>query len=561
MNGHEVTDKFGREHDASGQARPRRLVASVFPNDGLRRGRNRLLVELPGERGGPRQSTQTTFFVEGPTAKAGADLRLKVGRTAWLDGAQSLSSLPLTHQWVLVDKPERSDATLSQPSSPTVSLVPDVVGTYVARLVVHDGYFQSKPDTVTISASPAGLLVPVNTAVRGPDNNYIIRVGDQEFSSDPAAPPAGLQIVALSPTTLAPIGQGTFGTGTGSSFEPIENFLNALQLGVIVIISSTDSSGTHNAQLGELLAGNGTSPAFGANSEIGAVNADSTFTFIGVKGYKYNQALQIGSPSPDFSTYFLQDASGSYKTFQRDFVKFQVKDAVHPDTITVGDQVYVAPPLPPGAMGGFQVVIVNRFNLRPPDPSSAPFNKTYAIGSAIDPGQMEQMAADLNASADRWGESALFFISSLGQPGYAQVDSAIFRVFNENDTLNHGNITITCTDQGGAETQVSTGLFVIGTIESLYQTPHYVSVGCPADHSYFGSKWSWTHTGEDDAEVVTTIKSNTLRHGSLPTAIARLGGNPAVIASLGPDDTYTLVGGVAPTYKEAPRFKVWNPVP
>jgi hypothetical protein len=45
-----------------------------------------------------------------------------------------------------------------------------------------------------------------------------------------------------------------------------------------------------------------------------------------------------------------------------------------------------------------------------------------------------------------------------------------------------------------------------------------------------------------------------MRHGSLPAAIGLLGVNPNVIANLGPNDAYALVGAISPGYKNAPPF-------
>jgi hypothetical protein len=492
LNRREVTGKFVPERQGHCNPGHCQLVAAVFPEDGLQRGRNSLHVEVRKRNGALAKAT-STFFVNGPTARAGADVRGKVGQTVWLDGSQSLGTFPLRHQWVLLHKPEGSNVTLSDPSTAKPSFIPDVNGSYVARLVVHDGHFRSEPDTVTVGASSASFLVPAKTRLCcGQNNGYSIKIGDKEYNSDPAANSAGLQILALSAATLAATAQGTFATGPGSSFDPIKNFLNARQSGEIVILSSTQTSGTHNAELGALLAGDGKTPAFGANSEIGALPDSVPYTFVGVKGYKYDQAFQYGNPDPNYTGYFLQDATGSYKYFQRDFVKFQIKDPARPNTITVGKNVYTAPPLQPSdAIGGFHLVILDRFTLTPLlDENGQPFNRSYATGSTAGANEAERMAADLNKVANVVTEAALFLISSLGRPAFYQPDSALFEVSNSNATTNHGNITLDCV--GRTHAAASSGWFRIGHFADFF-----ASVSCPGNFPSFNT-WSWTHTGSGD---------------------------------------------------------------
>ncbi len=75
-----------------------------------------------------------------------------------LDG--SLSSDPegddLTYSWTLIDIPSRSDATIDSPRSEITSFTPDIVGTFVAQLVVNDGLLSSDPVTVTINVTNGG---------------------------------------------------------------------------------------------------------------------------------------------------------------------------------------------------------------------------------------------------------------------------------------------------------------------------------------------------------------------------------------------------------------------
>jgi hypothetical protein len=58
----------------------------------------------------------------------------------------------LTHTWVLIDRPAGSTATITDPTSPTASIVPDVPGRYDLRLRVSDGLADDR-DALRIEAT------------------------------------------------------------------------------------------------------------------------------------------------------------------------------------------------------------------------------------------------------------------------------------------------------------------------------------------------------------------------------------------------------------------------
>ncbi len=58
----------------------------------------------------------------------------------------------MTFQWALIAKPTGSTATLSNPASIQPTFGADLVGLYVAQLIVNDGMENSDPVTVTITA-------------------------------------------------------------------------------------------------------------------------------------------------------------------------------------------------------------------------------------------------------------------------------------------------------------------------------------------------------------------------------------------------------------------------
>lgn len=93
-----------------------------------------------------------------PVARAGSDRGALPGSTVSLSGAASSDANgdPLSYSWTL-SRPPGSVAVLSSATTEASSFVPDLVGSYVATLVVRDGALDSAPSTVTITVSNANL--------------------------------------------------------------------------------------------------------------------------------------------------------------------------------------------------------------------------------------------------------------------------------------------------------------------------------------------------------------------------------------------------------------------
>jgi glucodextranase-like protein/K319-like protein len=92
-----------------------------------------------------------------PVAHVGQDQTVPVGSTVTLTGTGShdVDRDSLIFQWALIAKPTGSTATLSNSTSIQPTFGADLVGLYVAQLIVNDGMENSDPVTVTITAGNA----------------------------------------------------------------------------------------------------------------------------------------------------------------------------------------------------------------------------------------------------------------------------------------------------------------------------------------------------------------------------------------------------------------------
>jgi hypothetical protein len=99
-----------------------------------------------------------------PVAKTGADQSVVLGTVVTLDGSGSTDANndTLTYKWSLVGKPSGSTASLSSLTSAKPSFTADVVGVYVATLMVNDGKIDSTVVTTTITAAAANVAPVAN---------------------------------------------------------------------------------------------------------------------------------------------------------------------------------------------------------------------------------------------------------------------------------------------------------------------------------------------------------------------------------------------------------------
>ena len=133
-----------------------------------------------------------------PVANAGAAQNVGTGTLVTLNGAPSSDANgdQLTYAWTLTSKPTGSSASLTNPTSATPSFTADVMGTYVASLVVNDGSLNSNTATVTVTAAVASFA-------------YVVNYGSSNVSA-----------YTIDATTGALTSTGTYATGSATGGNP-----------------------------------------------------------------------------------------------------------------------------------------------------------------------------------------------------------------------------------------------------------------------------------------------------------------------------------------------------
>jgi len=130
-----------------------------------------LIVNNGKVNSAPATVTITTNSPQAPTANAGPNQTAALNATVTLSGSGTdPQGFPLTLHWTLITKPAGSAAALSSATAPNPTFVADKPGTFVAQLIVNNGFADSAPSTVTIAIN--GNAVPVANA--GPNQNVLV---------------------------------------------------------------------------------------------------------------------------------------------------------------------------------------------------------------------------------------------------------------------------------------------------------------------------------------------------------------------------------------------------
>ncbi|MBZ5582804.1 MAG: tripartite tricarboxylate transporter permease, partial [Acidobacteriia bacterium] len=225
-----------------------------------------------------------------PVANAGSNRNVNTNAAVLLDGTGSFDADhdPLTYSWSFNSRPQSSSATLLGALTSTPSFVPDAAGTYVLQLIVNDGFVNSNPATVTITASISALGITLS--------------------------PNPLNLLSNSPGTLtvtlsAPAGAG----GAEVSFSGFNAGVISVPSKVVVPENSTGA----NVTVTPVAAGNTTitAQATGYQNASAAVNVTAPViamtldqTSVGI-GRAIGGTLTLSAPAPSAIQVALQPAN------------------------------------------------------------------------------------------------------------------------------------------------------------------------------------------------------------------------------------------------------------
>lgn len=108
-----------------------------------------------------------------PTADAGQDQHVKTDIPVTLNGSGSDADGDIiSYRWEITSAPVESTAMISNPAAANSTFTPDVNGTYILNLFVHDGKVSSSADSMSITATDSSQnALPVANA--GADQNVL----------------------------------------------------------------------------------------------------------------------------------------------------------------------------------------------------------------------------------------------------------------------------------------------------------------------------------------------------------------------------------------------------
>jgi RHS repeat-associated protein len=132
-----------------------------------------------------------------PVANPGANQTVAVGVTIQLDGTGSTDSdhQPLAYRWAMLSQPSGGNATLSSTTLGKPTFVAALAGLYVVQLIVNDGFLDSSPVTMTVTAQqlnqPPTVSAGPNQTIELPVNTATLN--GSASSSAPAGSPVTVQ--------------------------------------------------------------------------------------------------------------------------------------------------------------------------------------------------------------------------------------------------------------------------------------------------------------------------------------------------------------------------------
>jgi hypothetical protein len=244
VNGKHVGADFGR---------PRRGVRTLRASlsHGLRRGRNVLKVTVRRSDHKPRRATvRFSVRTKRHLVGAGRNRPVAINGTVRLRGQLRPATRRAARtklRWKLIHAPRRSGvraasaqaatqpAGLTSAAGLTAGFRPTVPGRYTLSLTAGSGS-QTASDTVTVSATPRNLLVPIETMTATNNANGDqrgIRVGDTTYLLRDAGGGSGgfLQVLVLQRQTLAFVSNTKY-----ESVDAADNDLGGLDQSKLVIL-------------------------------------------------------------------------------------------------------------------------------------------------------------------------------------------------------------------------------------------------------------------------------------------------------------------------------------
>jgi hypothetical protein len=174
-----------------------------------------------------------------PVAASGLDQTVIVGRTVHLDGTGSHDpdGQSVSYAWSLVSKPVGSVATLSDSHAAMPTFLADKTGTYVVQLVVNDGYWNSAPDTVQITATavPTAITLtptPATMLTRGALSMTVTLNAPAGVGGQGVNLSSGAGVVTVPATVTVPQGSVSVGFTATSGYSPGSAVVSATATGL-----------------------------------------------------------------------------------------------------------------------------------------------------------------------------------------------------------------------------------------------------------------------------------------------------------------------------------------